>query len=186
MSRRLFLRTLLSGLLLGPAAAAFAHTPYRQWKVLRQRFLLVHSSRTDPVSDEIAESIVDILDRVLPEANAMVARARDEQRIASLMTTGQAVLAVMREDRGNDLFHGQGDFREYQGDMLRVLVAIDGHVLVTTDAFPRHHGWLVTSALIDNSGLLDIRVPARSSNGSLSPHEGALAFARGEPLEVPE
>ena len=81
-----------------------AHTPYRQWKILRQRFLLVHSSRSDPVSDEIAESMVEILDRVLPKARAMVARAPDEQRIASLMTTGQAVLAVMRTDLAVDLY----------------------------------------------------------------------------------
>ena len=133
-TRRLFLRSLLAGTLtLPPTATVLAHTPYRQWKVLRQRFLLVHSSRTDPLSDEIAEELVRILDEVLPEANAMVARAPDQQRIASLMTTGQAVLAVMRADEAEDLYKRRGEFRDYQGEQLRWLVAIDDYRLAEPD-----------------------------------------------------
>lgn len=188
MKRRRFLRVLLSGVLSASVTgAAIAHTPYRQWKVLRQRFLLVHSSRTDPVSDEIADRIVVIFDRVLPQANAMVARAPDEQRIASLMTTAQAVLAVMREDLAIDLFRQQGEFANYQGEMLRALVSIGDYVLVTSERFPRHHAWLVTSALVENDAGLDVRVVTDSTgNDVVPPHEGALAFARGEPLEVVE
>jgi hypothetical protein len=186
MKRRSFLRLLVSGALTASiAGTAFAHTPYRQWTVLRQRFLLVHSSRTDPVSDVIADQIVVILDRVLPQANAMVARGPDDQRIASLITTGQAMLAVMRADHASDLFRGQGGFQDYQGEMLRALVSIDGHVLVTTDTFPRTHAWLVTSALVENGAELGVRtVTDASGSGGVLPHEGALAFARGEPLEV--
>ena len=187
MRRRLFLRMLVSGVLTVPVAgAAIAHTPYRQWTVLRQRFLLVHSSRTDPVSDAIADQIVEILDRVLPQANAMVARAPDEQRIASLITTGQAVIAVMRADRAVDLFRRQGEFKDYQGEMLRALVEIDDHIVVTTEAFPRRHGWLVTSALVEGGGQLGVRVVTDSTGSDVLPHEGALAFARGEPLKVSE
>ena len=177
---------LVAGLLTAPAAGkAIAHTPYRQWKILRQPFLLVHSSRTDPASDEIADQIVVILDRVLPKANAMVARAPDEQRIASLITTGQAVLAVLRADRAGDLFHRQGEFQNYQGGLLRALVSIDGHILVTTENFPRQHGWLVTSALVENGAELGVRVVTDDAgNEAVLPHEGALAFARGEPLDL--
>ena len=188
MRRRLFLRVLLSGALCASAAgAAIAHTPYRQWTVLRQRFLLVHSSRTDPVSDTIADQIVVILDRVLPKANALVARTPDEQRIASLITTGQAMLAVMRQDRARDLFHQKGEFQDYQGGMLRALVSIDDHILVASEGFPRHHAWLVTSALVENGAELNVHVATNSTNGdAVPPHEGALAFARGEPLEIAE
>ncbi len=186
MRRRLFLGALFSGVLTAAVTrSAIAHTPYRQWTVLRQRFLLVHSSRTDPVSDAIADQIVVIFDRVLPQANAMVARARDEQRIASLITTGQAMLAVMRADRAGDLFHRQGEFQNYQGGTLRALVSIDSHILVTTEAFPRRHGWLVTSALVENGAELGARAVADATGADVVlPHVGALAFARGEPLEV--
>ena len=184
MKRRSFLRFIVSAAVTVPfAGAAIAHTPYRQWTVLRQRFLLVHSSRTDPESDLIAEQIVEVLDRVLPQANAMVARAPDEQRIASLITTGQAMLAVLRADRATDLFRQQGEFEDYQGGMLRALVSIDDHLLVTTEAFPRNHGWLVTSALVENATELGVRtVQETGSRDDVTPHEGALAFARGEPL----
>lgn len=154
---------------------------------MRQRFLLVHSSRTDPVSDEMADQIVVIFDRVLPLANAMVARAPDEQRIASLITTGQAMLAVMRQDQAIDLYRQQGGFQDYQGGILRSLVSIDDHILVTSEHFPRHHAWLVTSALAENDAELDVRVVTESTGSdAVPPHEGALAFARGEPLEIAE
>ncbi|MGH8706937.1 MAG: hypothetical protein ACREVD_02620, partial [Burkholderiales bacterium] len=74
------------------AGPALAHSPYRQWKVLRQRFLLVHSTRTDPVGDELAERLVAVLQGVLPQANALVGRSRDEARLAALLTSGQAML----------------------------------------------------------------------------------------------
>ena len=126
-----------------------AHTPYRQWKVMRQRFLLVHSSRTDSVSDEVAETLVAILQNVLPQAHAMVARARDEQRIASLLTTGQAMLAVLHGDVARELYAGGGEFGQYEGAQLRTLLAIGEYRLVTVAAFPVHHAWLGTSALVE-------------------------------------
>ncbi len=183
-TRRLFLHSLLVGMLSLPlAVTVLAHTPYRQWKVLRQRFLLVHSSRDDPVSDAIAEDLVGILDRMLPQANAMVARAPDQQRIASLMTTGQAVLSVMRTDQAEALFQRRGEFRDYAGEQLRWLVGIGDYRLVTVSSFARHHAWLVTAALTENGAALEIRAPGRGDGGSLPAHAGAVAFANGEPLE---
>lgn len=160
-----------------------AHTPYRQWAILRQRFLLVHSSRTDPVSDEIAEQIVTILDQVLPQAKAMVARARDEQRIASLVTTKQAVLAVLRADRANDLFAQRGEFSGFKGGVVRSLVSIGDHVLVTVEGFSERHAWLVTAALVENGTDLGIRVANEAVAGeTILRHRGAGSFARGESL----
>jgi len=185
MSRRKFFRLMLVGALgaaFGPLVSA--HTPYRQWKVLRERFLLVHSTRSDPVSDSIAEQLVAILDEVLPTANAMVARAPDEQRIASLMTTGQAVLSVMRSDQAEDLYLGRGAFHDFDGQQLRWLVATGEHRLVTVASFPQHHAWLVTAALSENGDALGIRPPLdNAADISVPAHAGALAFARGEPLE---
>lgn len=185
MKRREFFRLLIGTLGVSLAPAVSAHTPYRQWKVLRQRFLLVHSCRTDPVSDDIAEELVDILDEVLPQARAMVARARDQQRIASLMTTGQAVLSVMRSDQAEDLYQRRGEFIDYDGGQLRWLVAIGDYRLITVDSFPRHHAWLVTAALAENGAALGIRAPIGGvADGPMPPHDGALAFANGESLDA--
>lgn len=151
--------------------------------MLRQRFLLVHSTRTDPASDEIAEKLVATLKRVLPKANAMVARAPDAKRIASLLTTGQAVLAVMRPDEAAKLFRGEQPFSAYSGDQLRVLLRVDDHVLLSVSDFPIHHAWLLASALTENASGASISVPADAVLG-VPVHEGAAAFRRGEPLEA--
>jgi hypothetical protein len=175
--------TLLFAGALWLAAPALAHTPYRQWKVLRQRFLLVHSTREDPAGDALAERVVAALDRVLPEARAMVARAPDLVRVASLMTTGQAVLAVMREPEAIAMHAADGRFTGLRGEVLRSLLALDQYLLVTVQDLPRHHAWLLASALLETQVALQARVPA---DNALPVHPGALAFARGEPLEKQE
>lgn len=180
MKRRAFLAAIAALL----AQTAHAHSPYRQWKVMRQRYLLVHSTRTDPRSDELAEKLVAILQRVLPEASALVARVPDAQRVASLLTTGQAVLAVMRQEDARDLFLGRGAFGGYQGAQLRLLARVEDRVLVTVESFAAHHAWLVAAALAENPQALSIRVPD-AIQGEVTVHPGAAGFARGEPLEVP-
>jgi hypothetical protein len=164
------------------AAPVLAHTPYRQWKVMRERFLLVHSTRTDEASDRIAEQLVASLQAVLPEAQARVARARHEQRLASLLTTGQAMLAVMRPQDAQALYRRSEPFAGYEGAKLRSLLEVGDHLLVTVADFPRHHGWLLAAALVENPGAVQVRLP--SADTAVPPlHEGAAAYGRGEPLD---
>jgi hypothetical protein len=179
MQRRAFLA--LAVLFAAPAAG---HSPYRQWKVLRERYLLVHSTREDPASDELAERISAAINKALPRANATVARAPSTARLASLLTTGQAVLGVLRGAQGQDLFRGEGQFRDLGGRVVRRLLEFGDFDLITVESLPRHHAWLLASALTDPATALSARVP--SSNGVVPVHAGALAFARGEPLEAQE
>ncbi|HWQ40296.1 MAG TPA: hypothetical protein VNM24_17090 [Burkholderiales bacterium] len=181
MNRRgfLFAATLFAAPLL------HAHTPYRQWKVLRQRFLLVHSTREDPAGDALAERIVAALNRSLPQANAMVARAPHATRTASLLTTGQAVLAVMRAEEALDLHAGRGRFSSFDGSSIRRLLEIEDRVLVTVDSLPRHHAWLLASALTRDAVTVKAQVPV-PAEGMVPVHPGAVAFASGEPLEAQE
>lgn len=178
-------RTFLLAFGLLASQAALAHTPYRQWKILRQRYLLVHSTREDPQGDALAERIVNVLAQVLPRANAMVARAPDAMRLASLLTTGQAVLAVMRHEEARDLHAGQSRFAGLDGQALRALLEVADRMLVTVDSLPRHHAWLLASALTREAVDLKARVPAAGAN-AVPLHPGAGAFFRGEPLEAQE
>lgn len=149
---------------------------------MRQRFLLVHSTRTNVDSDRIADQIVAILQRVVPESHAMTARARDEKRVASLLTTGQAMLAVMRPQQARELYLRTGQFSGYEGAQLRVLLEVDDHLLVTVEQFPWHHAWLVSAALTENPDALSVRIP--DAPAEMPPvHPGAVAFARGEPFK---
>lgn len=183
ISRRVFLLSLATAVVHTAAGPAFAHSPYRQWKVLRQRFLLVHSTRSDPAGDALAERLVAVLQGVLPEANALVGRSRDETRLAALLTSDQAMLAMMRAGDAQDLFLGRSAFAGQDGRGLRRLLAVESHVLATVEAFPRHHAWLVSAALTENAGGLSVRVP-RAEESAVPVHPGALAYARGEPLDA--
>ncbi len=148
--------------------------------MLRERYLLVHSTRSDPPGDELAEALVAVLQRVLPQANAMVSRTRDEKSVGALLTTGQAVLAVLRRRDAEDLYLGRAPFGGLDGRVLRCLLTVDSRMLATIDTFPRHHGWLVAASLLENRGALPIVVPRQSV---VPVHAGALAYSRGEALE---
>lgn len=141
--------------------------------MLRERYLLVHSTRSDAAGDELAEALVALLQRVLPQANALVSRTRDEKSLAGLLTTGQAVLAVLRAADAQDLYRREGG-------MLRRLLSVNERELITVDSFPRHHAWLVSAALLENKGSLPLRIEPQ---GVIPVHPGALAYARGEALE---
>jgi hypothetical protein len=139
--------------------------------VLRERYLLVHSTRADPGGDELAEALVAVLQRVLPQANALVSRTRDAASLAGLLTTGQAVLGVLRNAEAEQIYRADGH-------MLRRLLSAKEREIVTVESFPRHHGWLLCSALLQNHA--SVRLPAE---GVVPVHAGSLAYARGEPLE---
>jgi hypothetical protein len=133
----------------------------------------VHSTRSDAAGDELAEALVAVLQRVLPQANALVSRTRDEKSLADLLTSGQAVLGVLRARDAEALYRGDGP-------MLRRLLSAGERDLVTVESFPRHHAWLVSAALLENKGSLPVTVP---SGGTVPIHAGTASYAKGEPLE---
>jgi len=133
----------------------------------------VHSTRSDAAGDELAEALVAVLQRVLPQANALVSRTRDEKSLGDLLTTGQAMLGVLRGTDAESLYRGDGR-------VLRRLLSVGERDLVTVESFPRHHGWLVSAALLENKGNLSLRVP---ESGLIPVHPGSLAYSKGEPLE---
>ena len=180
-------RKLLISLVLSPffvfGQKSVAHTPYRQWKVMRQRFLLIHSYKTDLKTDALADRIVDSLAIMLPDAKARVARARNAQRVGSLITTGQAMLAVMSVKDAINLYRGTSQFKGLNTGMIRTLLRNKEFVLVASAEFPMEHAWLVTSALMhESNAVLDI--PDNSADAPIPMHSGALAYANGETFEA--
>ena len=160
------------------------HSPYRQWRVFRQRYLLITTSRDDPGGDDLGERVAAVLAARLPESRAMVSRASSVERIASLMATGQADVAVLAAGAAQALYRGQPPLAHYGPFPLRVIVAAEQYRLVCGAEFPRHHGYLVAEALADDRSGPPLRVPDPDAAG-IPAHPGALAFARGEPVEAP-
>jgi hypothetical protein len=168
--------------LLAVSAAARAHTPYRQWKVYRQRYLLILSSRDDPPSDDLAERFAATLREALPESRAQVARAPHVQRIASLISSRQVDVAVLQAGNARALFNGEAPFSDFRPVPLRVLVQSGEYQCVCRDDFLDRHAYLVSEALIRNLPGLEPSAVAHPSNG-VPLHAGTLAFLRGEPLQ---
>jgi hypothetical protein len=183
MRRRLFLSTA------GTAVATLllsGHTPYRQWKLYRQAHLLIFTSRDDPGSDVLGERIAARLREVLPDSKSEVARAPNVARIASLITTGQADVAVLSRANATALYRRQPPFQDYLPVELRVLVETPAYQLVCRDDFKLQHGYLLAQALASDPGTPRLAVPAIEAVSAVVPtHLGAATFLRGEPEPQP-
>lgn len=183
MNRRSFVVGLAGA---GASLLLAGHTPYRQWKLYRQAHLLIFTSRDDPGSDELGERVAARLLAVLPDSDARVARAPHVARIASLITSGQADVAVLSHPNAAALFARREPFSDYPAVALCILVQTAQYQLVCRDDFKPEHAYLVAEALVGDPGVPAFTVPVGQGGPSQVPtHPGALAFLRGEPVARP-
>lgn len=156
------------------AGAAPAHTPYGQWVVYRQKHLLVGAHRGDARTYELAQAVVAALAVELPEAQARVARGPRPQRIASLMGTGQLMLAVLKGAEARRMARAAPPFEGYRPVPLRAMASLaDGYGLWAAPEMPDDHARLVAGAL-DHAG-----AGAPPDRGALPLHPGAAAIWAG-------
>lgn len=188
MNRRQFL-----SLMAGSAGWVLlsGHSPYRQWIVYRETHLIILTSRDDLGADDLGEKFAAIVRGALPESKAAVGRGPHVQRIASLISTRQVAVGVLSRPNALAMYHGEGPFRQYGTIPLRVLVQNDAYRLVCHDDFLPQHGYLLAEALMEHAltehgANLGLSIPARvaADAGEIPPHEGALAFAEGRPLDL--
>ncbi len=162
--------------------ALTGHTPYRQWKVYRQKHLLVGSCKTDPPSYPLAERIAETLVRSLPESSARASRAPDQRRIASLLASNQWQISVLSRVEAADLAAGRGLFETVGAVPLHSLFAMGDHLLVCRHDFPHRHAWLVTATLTENAAGIPGGSPVDAGESTTPVHPGAHAYAAGAPL----
>jgi hypothetical protein len=182
MLRRKFLYS-LPGLFW--VADAYPHTPYRQWKVYRQRHLLIFAARTDPAAFDLCEKLAGMLLEHLPTSRAEAARAPNVQRIASLITTDQADFALLARDSALALAQRRGEFADYVPAELRALIENDKYQLLCRAEVPKQHAYLVVQVLSEQGAQWGLTIPDRPAPqaDAVPTHEGALAFLRGEKVE---
>jgi len=169
--RRLLLVMMIS-LLAAPVTALQAHTPYGQWDSYRIRHLQVLTARSDLVGDAIADQWVAVLAEHLPKSKAVVSRARDFKRVASLLKTDQAKVAVLSYEHAQSMVNGSTPFEEFGPLALQILLDNGEYLLVAREDLPKEHGFLVVDTLLENSAGLQLSVPEVGPFG-MQVHPGA-------------
>lgn len=183
--RRLFLVRSLASIALGAISAQFlrsavAHTPYRQWAVYRKKHLIIGTCRADPESYPFGKQIALLLSKELPESKARVTRAPDQQRLASLITTGQLEVILLTHQEGRQLRSGAPPFHDYGPFGVQTVFEFDTYLLLGSDSLPEYHAWIIARTLAQ---ALD-RPPLLGSNPlSVPVHPGTSALVEGKTLE---
>jgi len=156
--------------------------PDRMWSIYRRYNLLIVGQRDDALGNTIAQAIVDVLVRFLPDSRAKFARAVDTRRVGVLIGTEQQDVAIMSTESAEALFLGMSPFDDLRDVPLRVLISFGRHVLVCRHDFAARHAYLLAKSLAENSEMIP---GAASPLGGIVPvHRGAEAFFAG--LAMPD
>lgn len=149
MRRRRLLQTGLESWLFLPwlFLPLVGHTPFPQWKIYRQRHLFIAIDRTDATAYSLSHILTEILDRDLPTAQAKVTRAVNAAGIASLMSTEQLDLALMRKTDAVAWMQGAEAFHTIEPVSLRTLVDLGEYLLLCRANFPDHHASVIAHTL---------------------------------------
>ena len=181
--RRALLTAFLAGAgLLVPGQALLAHTPYRQWKVYRQRHLMIGASREDAASYPKAKKIQAFLETHLPEASARVARARTRRRLADLLATDQIRIVLLSIEDAVALSRGGPPFRAPVE--VRTLWQIGEHLMVVRPSFPPAHAWTLARTFEEHGAALAGASPMPAHAG-IPLHEGVRIARDGGPMPSP-
>ena len=154
------------------------HTPYRQWKVYRQRHLLIVASKTDQEGFRLCRALAETLAAHLPDSKARPSRAPNAARVASLLGTGQMDVAVLPRGQATALATDPQDGTEPLRLML--LMNFGAHVLVSRADFPDDHAYQVVRTLDLEREVLPGAgtAPGPFAGSSLPLHPGAREYLR--------
>ena len=125
-----------------------------------------------------------VLRENLPLSRAMVSRAHNMTRTASLLKTNQVKMAVLSHAHAQQMLSGASPFAEFAPMQLEILVDDGQHLLVSRPDLPLYHAYLLTMALMESANSLKLLKPASALFG-MPLHPGALAYYSGDKLEPP-
>ena len=168
--------------MLVPGRALLAHTPYRQWKVYRQRHLRIGASREDAATYPKAKEIQAFLETYLPEASARVARARTRRRLADLLATDQIRIVLVSIADAVALGQGRPPFRS--AVEVRTLWRFGEHLMVVRPSFPPAHAWILARTFAEHGAALADSSSA-TAHVEIALHEGVRIALDGGPMPAP-
>lgn len=154
--------------------SAFAHSPYGQWDTFRSRYLQIVTNKIDIEGDKFGEEIADTLRQGLPSSRALVSRAPDIERIASLLYTDQVKVAVISHKDLKVLLA----IEDFKSMPISILLDNGTYVVLARNDLPAYHGYLISKTLFDNKWLR-FRAPVNNQLGLVT-HPGTIAMFKGE------
>ncbi|MEL7086693.1 MAG: hypothetical protein AAGM36_19610 [Cyanobacteria bacterium J06597_1] len=120
-----------------------AHTPFPQWKVYRKLHLFIVVNRDDTVAYDLGQAIAHTLAEEIPESRAMVTRARNSLRLASLISTQQLDVALLPRTELTAWQTHQHPYEQLQSTDLKELFEVEDYVLISRDDFRSEHAaWI--------------------------------------------
>ncbi|MBE9136060.1 hypothetical protein IQ254_02385 [Nodosilinea sp. LEGE 07088] len=142
MNRRGFLH--MGAMALWPV---LGHTPFPQWKVYRQLHLFIVVDREDELACDLGRAIAHTLATELPESRAMVTRARDGFRVASLLSTKQLDVALVPRSQFTAWQQNEPPYDQLEPTVLQAIFSVGDYVLISRDDFLSDHAALVNQTL---------------------------------------
>ena len=127
-----------------------AHTPFPQWKVYRKLHLFIVINRDDTVAYDLGQAIAHTLADEIPESRAMVTRARDSLRLASLISTQQLDVALVPRSELTAWQNNQYPYDQLQPTSLEELFEVENYVLISRDDFRSEHATWIRETLADH------------------------------------
>ena len=169
------------------AVLCCGHAPYGQWGIYRRRYLLILTSRADPPSFELGKRVAEVLADRLPSSKAQVSRAPNKERIASLISSHQMDVALMRRDDAAALRQGRPPFAGHGPVKLFTIVGIGEFLLTCRDDFAPRHAWLIAEAFDKSRDVLpELLLPRASTSeppdSRIPLHPGSLGYFTGAPM----
>ncbi len=144
-------RTLLLGLLASMCpAATWAHSPWGQYAVYRQKHLLILSTRDDPESYGYSKILVEAINGGAPEADARPARAINLERAYNLLRTDQFQFALLSPQNIEEMRSASGAFEGKSPIDLKTLYSFGELEFVVVADFPSNLAAIVTDAILNN------------------------------------
>lgn len=155
-------------------SSAFAHSPYGQWDTFRSRYLQIVTNKLDTEGDKLGEEIADTLRKDLPASRALVSRAPNVERIASLLYTDQVKVAVISHKDLKELLA----IEDFKNSPISILLDNGTYFVVARNDLPAYHGYLISKTLYDNKWLR-FKEPEKNKSG-LVIHPGTTAMLKGQ------
>ena len=146
LERRFFVCSIAA--LISAVSPLYAHSPWGQYQVYRQKHLLILSSRDDEGSYPFSKELVACLDNVLPIAKARPARAINIERAFNLLRTDQFQFAVFDHKNIKKMRNATGEFSDRKPVDLGTLLQFQNMRIVARRDFPNDLVATVTHNLI--------------------------------------